>query len=129
MRRNLWQQGMGLLVVLLALARPAGAQTGLIAGRVVDTAALPVPGAEVRVVAGSGESRVAISDGAGEWSMRFADPSDRFAVTVRAVGFAPARFVVAGTAQGVAVADVQLAPVIVMGVVTAQRRLGPRAAP
>jgi len=83
--------GIFFAVALLAAAASAPAvQAQLVTGRVVDSAStLPVPGAVIQAIAADGSVRArALSDGRGNFALRFSDTTD-LQLRVQRIGFRP----------------------------------------
>jgi len=95
--------GLGTIVLLLALVRPAPGQSpnaGSLRGTVVDEAGTPLVDAVVSVVrAGSGVHRVVHTDRAGRFVATFL-PSGRYEAVVERLGYRPQRIVGLVVASG-----------------------------
>src|SRR5688500_1123621 len=71
---------------LMAIAMPAAAQTGTIAGKVTSVTGTPISGAQVRATSGTRTVASALSDQNGDY--RLADvPAGTYTVSARLLGY------------------------------------------
>jgi hypothetical protein len=105
------------LVAIIALAAAARAEaqdtTGVIAGRIVDTQGLPVPGVNVRATGSQGE-KTSVSDDDGRYTIPFLTPG-AYSVRAELTGFKP---IVRGQVQVRVGVTVELPLTLEVGAIT-----------